>query len=424
MIMESSKDENDGGDSSNMMRINLTLTSAPSSPRAEISISQINMTATKLRKSIADETKIPLSSLKLIFRGRLIADINEGDVITEYKLEDGCVIHCMGKPVIADASASTTTSVNNASLSAGASVSMGGSAATTTNNNSNRESELLKDLGALLNDLKSNCSSNEMYLTAVTTLEKIISNITGQPMEEKYRKVKKENAAFQRRLGSIAGSGDILKAFGFKEQNVGGVPHYVLVPSPQAWPSLLKSHQQLKVAIQQAKANTNNNNNTNNSAPLTNNNNNNIVPPAASNFMMPPAPGNMPPMMPGMESAMQNLMANPQQLQSMLQNPMVRSMMENDPRFANNPMLRQSLDALSTNPQMLEQMSTMMADPGMRSQINTMMGQQQSQQQPPSMPSTNTTTTTNANTNNTTGDRDLTEEEMIAEAIARSLREQ
>ena len=123
-------------------------------------------------------------------------------------------------------------------------------------------------------------------------------------MEEKYRKVKRDNAAFQRRLGSISGSRQLLLAVGFQEQDFNGVPHYVLLPSPQAWPALLKAHEQIKAAVTQAKAATQT------FTPPTNN----LTP--SNNFTNMPS---MPPIMPGMESAMQNLMSNPQQLQAMLQ---------------------------------------------------------------------------------------------------------
>ncbi len=53
---------------------------------------------------------------------------------------------------------------------------------------------------------------------------------------------------------------------------------------------------------------------------------------------------------------------------------MVQNMMRNDPRFANNPMLQQSLDALRSNPEMVSQFSQMMSDPNVRNQMSSMMG--------------------------------------------------
>ena len=56
---------------------------------------------------------------------------------------------------------------------------------------------------------------------------------------------------------------------------------------------------------------------------------------------------------------------------------MVQNMMQNDPRFANNPMLQQSLRALQANPEMMQQMTQMMADPNVRNRLVNAMQQQQ-----------------------------------------------
>lgn len=54
---------------------------------------------------------------------------------------------------------------------------------------------------------------------------------------------------------------------------------------------------------------------------------------------------------------------------------MVQNMMQNDPRFANNPMLQQSLRALQANPEMMQQMTQMMADPNVRNRLANVMQQ-------------------------------------------------
>jgi hypothetical protein len=123
---------------------------------------------------------------------------------------------------------------------------------------------------------------------------------------------------------------------------------------------------------------------------------------------------------------------------------MVRNMIQNDPRFANNPQLSQILD----NPQMLNQVSQMMSNPAMRSQMQSMMSdpamrsQMQSMMSNPAMRSQMQSMMNGqggipaapnppaANPLNASGnvqprdaDEEMTEEEMIAEAIQRSLRE-
>lgn len=139
---------------------------------------------------------------------------------------------------------------------------------------------------------------------------------------------------------------------------------------------------------------------------------------------------------------------------------MVQNMMQNDPRFANNPMLQQSLRALQANPEMMQQMTQMMADPNVRHRLGTdpfangseamrrQTEQFQSNQFSGSIGGSNagSSTATGAGTINGSGgggsannnanassssngnsssgnDNEMTEEEMIAEAIARSLRE-
>jgi hypothetical protein len=99
---------------------------------------------------------------------------------------------------------------------------------------------------------------------------------------------------------------------------------------------------------------------------------------------------------------------------------MVQNLLRNDPRFANNPMLQQSIEQLVNNPQMLAQVSQMMqnSDPQNRMGFTAGMGgmggmstPQQAQQQ-----------NGNANIDART-DQEMTEEEMLEEAIRRSLNE-
>jgi len=188
--------------------------------------------------------------------------------------------------------------------------------------------------------------------------------------------------------------------------------------------------------------------------------------------------GNMNPS--DMANAMNHLRNNPEQVRAMMQNPMVQQMIRNDPRMANNPMMQQGLDAMLNNPQMLEQAARMMGDPTSMARMEQMeqmtrafgggvgstaggMGMppanngatnnvnfaQQMQMMQQMMGGSGAGTGTGSNgtgTDNTSqgsqsnnassgssnqansnsnsgGDQDMTEEEMIAEAIARSLRD-
>lgn len=132
---------------------------------------------------------------------------------------------------------------------------------------------------------------------------------------------------------------------------------------------------------------------------------------------------------------------------------MVQSMIRNDPRFANNPMLQTLMQELADNPRMASEISQMMRDPMVARQIEQMRATQ-----PGLTPTTGSNNATNANPasmmqmaqmlqmmqqtgagtrqqananqrppngseTNDADDADITEEEMIAEAIRRSLQD-
>jgi hypothetical protein len=88
---------------------------------------------------------------------------------------------------------------------------------------------------------------------------------------------------------------------------------------------------------------------------------------------------------------------------------MVLNMLRNDPRLANNPMMQQSLEQIASNPQMLAQVTQMMQNPEMMNSMGGMGAPQQANFQGGS-----------ANNNGRT-DQEMTEEEMLEEAIRRSL---
>ena len=168
------------------------------------------------------------------------------------------------------------------------------------------------------------------------------------------------------------------------------------------------------------------------------------------------------------QAAARNLMSNPQAMQQMLQvspidckflfspikvltilalplfakkNPMVQQMIQNDPNIP--PHVRQTFQALSSNPAMMNQLSQMMNDPTMRAQMEAAMqagggglgglggmggfgaGMGGAGGMPP-MNNNSTSGTGNTTGNNNSGggnDQAQTEEEMIAEAIRRSLQD-
>eukprot|EP00586_Coscinodiscus_wailesii_P005091 CAMPEP_0172488534 /NCGR_PEP_ID=MMETSP1066-20121228/18094_1 /TAXON_ID=671091 /ORGANISM="Coscinodiscus wailesii, Strain CCMP2513" /LENGTH=369 /DNA_ID=CAMNT_0013255811 /DNA_START=182 /DNA_END=1288 /DNA_ORIENTATION=+ len=334
--------------------VSLSLTSSPSSPRITISV-PTSATATQLRDIATSSTKIPPSSLKLIFRGRLIANDDEKAVVAEYKLEDGCVVHCMGKP--SSSGDAVSVAAPAAVAAAGPSISLPSTAATTPAAVSSTPSSTSSSLTTALQTLQSQNTPSD-YTTAVTTLSKILTNITSHPMEEKYRRMKRSNAAFQKRLGGKPGGDACLTAVGF--DLVDDV--YVLTPSAAKWEALTGYKAEVERAVGAARGTAGSAGWGGTSA--------GGVPEVAQTggggMGLPPFGGLG-------SAAAQSLMSNPNALREMLQNPMVQQAMQNDPRMANNPMLRQSIDALTSNPEMINQVSTMMNDPTMRQQMQSMM---------------------------------------------------
>lgn len=356
------------------MELSLSLTNPPRRIRIEVSK---DVSASTLFEAASKATNIPKSGLKLIFRGRIIAN-RESDktVAEEFKVEDGCVIHCMGKPVANMTSATTTgnapqISSSSTTVSSGSTVIPPSAAAVASVSTTTTEST--STLSAALLKIKNSHPASD-YITALNTMEKLLLNVTTKPTEEKYRKVKKSNAAFVKRLGRLNGSVDAMTAIGFATNSS---DEYVLTPSPEAWPKLLESKATLDRAIADHKAQQAQNaaNLANASQPSTDMGFGAMPP----NMGMPnmAGMGGMPPMPPGMDpSVMANMLRDPQALSRMLQNPTVQNMMQNHPQLANNPMMQEQMRQLANNPQMVQQLSRMMNDPDMMSRMQNMMQQQ------------------------------------------------
>ena len=406
---------------SNKLTIHLTVSAAQGAPRVAVEIAK-DVTGAALRQQAVQATKIPAATLKLIFRGRLIAN-DDKKAVEEYKLEEGSVLHCMGQPETSATAAEPSSaleaaapprvaplpSVNNlippttttaAAVPSSTSVSAGG-----------------EPLTLALRTLRAS-NPPQVYRMAVETLEKLLQKIIDNPMEAKYRKVKKENPAFVRKLGGLPGGEAAMKAAGFVvETDEAQVVVYHMHASAEAWPKLLQTQTTLRAAVQEAAALT--------TAP--------VAPPMGMPGFPSMATG-VGGMLPNeMSRATASLMSNPQALQAMLQNPMVQNMLRNDPRFANNPMAQQMMQNLASNPAMLQQVAQMMQDPTVQQQIQQMQQNPAMMQQMRQMQgmmwensggaNTGGTNTVTNNNNSGSSDQDMTEEEMIAEAIRRSLQD-
>lgn len=398
-------------------------------------------TATQVRQKVSQVTKIPLDQLRLIFRGKMIKDDDAATAVETYKLEPDCVLHCMGKPVLDNLSSTTTTTPASTSTATATTSTTTAAAVpsipTTTATSATAAASITADpLSSALQTLRTS-SPPAVYSTAVSTLGKILANIVAHPLEEKYRKVKKENVAFQKKLGGLPGGDAAMRAVGFLVvPDEGGVPVYQLQASPEAWNQLLAHKATIDAALTQAQRLVN--------TPVASAAASAAASGTANPFlgggMIPGMPGGMPGMPSGaamdnpmVQSAMAEMMSNPEAMRNMLQNPMVQQMIQNDPNVS--PMLRNSMQQLASNPAMLNQLSQMMSDPAMRSRMQSMMaaggggmpgmGGMGMGGMPGMAPPAPSNPINNNNNNNSNGgnDQDQTEEEMIAEAIRRSLEE-
>lgn len=152
----------------------LSLTSSPSTPRSAISISRKSTTSCELREQASTVTNVPLSAIKLIFRGRMIVDKKGDNVVEEYKLEEGSVVHVMGKPIVVANNVGGSSATSSPSTEAGASVSL--PTANLNSLNIASGSSTTSPLAAALTKLRTS-NDGPTYRTAVVTADKLLGNI-------------------------------------------------------------------------------------------------------------------------------------------------------------------------------------------------------------------------------------------------------
>ena len=154
-----------------------------------------------------------------------------------------------------------------------------------------------------------------------------------------------------------------------------GNEYFVLTPSADAWPRLTGAMEE----VGRVMAESNRGMAAGGVAPPAAAAGSGSLPGGLPNFFPPGGTAGVPgiDMTGSMTPAMQAMLSDPNTMASMLNNPMVQNMMRNDSRLANNPMLQQSLSALQNNPEMMTQFSQMMSDPTVRDRMANLMQQQQ-----------------------------------------------
>lgn len=98
------------------------------------------------------------------------------------------------------------------------------------------------DLHAALTELNTvEAASTEKRRACLTTLVKMTSNIVDKPGEEKFRKIKMDNKAFNSKVSEVGGGTELVLALGFSPEEIDGVDHWKFKEGEPVSMDLLKS---------------------------------------------------------------------------------------------------------------------------------------------------------------------------------------
>mmetsp|Transcript_44602 Transcript_44602/g.173004 ORF Transcript_44602/g.173004 Transcript_44602/m.173004 type:complete len:253 (+) Transcript_44602:1742-2500(+) len=101
---------------------------------------------------------------------------------------------------------------------------------------------------ASLQKLKSSCSEAD-FITAVRTISTYLSKIVTNQENEKFRKIRMKNPAFEARVNRHPGGIDCLLAFGFKRQTVEGEDYLIMSEADAKRGELRQVNQDLQAAF-------------------------------------------------------------------------------------------------------------------------------------------------------------------------------
>uniref|UniRef100_A0AAV1T9X3 Ubiquitin-like domain-containing protein n=1 Tax=Peronospora matthiolae TaxID=2874970 RepID=A0AAV1T9X3_9STRA len=265
-----------------------------------------------------DAHRFPVAAQRLIFQGQILQDAKS---LTEYHVTTGCALHLTLSP--------------------------NGTATATAAETFPPHSQLTTFLQQMRDG-----ESSDAYALAVRTLQKICVNIVDHPTEDKYRKLRVDNAALKEKLFDRTRGRDSVHLLGFQDGVLAG--HLVLVPTPEKWENLMACKNVLdSVATTLA---------------------GNATPFFASG-------GGATTLTSGggdFASQAQSLLQNPTMLHSMASNPLMRQLSQHNPiltqALQNPALLAQSMQALQQNPAMMQQISQMVSDPNAMARMQQMMG--------------------------------------------------
>jgi hypothetical protein len=374
--------------------VELQVKVASQESNAKVRVVSLGASVRELMEAIEDATGYAVADQRVIFKGSFLKDMEKK--LSELGISPEVVIHLVPKP------GAKPIAVAGAGAPAGVPAAGAGAPAPAPAPSKSPLEACLERMAR---------APETERLTALRTLQKVVQNVVDAPLEPKYRKIKRGNPALAKRLDPVDGAFDCLLALGFSGAVEDGEQLLVLEADEEAWSKILTGNARLKAGIAALEA----------PAPAP------VQPPPmqmpfGAPFGSPFGLGQAGPPLGGADMAslmsnpmvqqrMQQIMSDPDQIQAMFNNPMVRQMTQSNPAMA----------AAMANPERVSQMfrdpmvQQLMSNPAMMQQI---MGQaqaalgrpaaapggQQHQQQP-------------------RDDTEMTEEEMMQEAIRRSLQE-
>jgi len=402
------------------------------------------------QKVFESNLKLTVESQKLIYQGKILTDDKS---LSFYNISEGLCLIVLGK--VSDGTTSVTSSAGNTTTSAPTptpapvpSVNTFPAPTPSTTNPTTTASVTIPHpdhpLQKALTDLRAKPQNDTAKATtAIKTLLTICKNIIDKPHEEKYRSMKKANSKFNERLGGLPGAPECLIAVGFSDESEA----YVLSPSEEGWNKLVQSREILEATLKTIAP-----------APIPNVNTNppplgvGILPGFGTGLGGANLPGlgaglgggNMPDMAavsqmmqnPLIQQQMTQMLSNPQAMQGMIQqmravNPSAAAQMEQMLPMLQNPMVQQHMQEMMANPQAMQQQMNaaqdMMRNMGMGQGLGGFGGlsnlANNNNNNNGGQATGNNNNNGNANNNGNNQNQQMTEEDMINEAIARSLRE-
>lgn len=199
----------------------------------EIKYVDANLFIGEVKSMVENVSGVPKNCQKWIYKGRILTD--------QMSLTDSNIVD--GNTVIVMRTAPTTapiTIANGSSSDGGLSgLNVGYTVEAKTEVSVPSQSTVQFD-NAMFELLQT--SDESAVLACVTTLFKVTSNIIAHPLDEKYRRLNRINAAFAKKVGSLNGGPSCMMALGF--QLVGD--DWILVPNASAWDNIISCKMKLE----------------------------------------------------------------------------------------------------------------------------------------------------------------------------------